>query len=407
LLILLEISTGALVAVLWVAPVIPAPFEPRTIWLAATGFMAAAVLISFGVLIDGTSFSGLINGAFLSQRNLPKLFILPLNIPTVDLLVAAVGCALAAATVTLAVRSGYERLARYLRSWPAASLRLMAGLWILLSACGPQSFFGVTIAIPTETFVLVIPFLWVAAVSRGDPGEASLGFVRVLLTAIGTLGCLEAYPVAGSQGPWAAALLVPAGVLCMWDGLTLLCAREFRSVQVGALVPLLARMTALAACAALVVGQIVPTWNYFHYLYGVSVPLQVSGGTMIRQYEPTAQAITLTARFLRSHCSTFEGSPGLNSFYFFTGEDPPTGLNTTQWRKLLSANQQATILRKLRTIPRLCVLENSYAAAVWYPPKSEVPPSVLYDYLTRNFVKTATFGDYTIEVRKTNGAGVS
>ena len=60
---------------------------------------------------------------------------------------------------------------------------------------------------------------------------------------------------------------------------------------------------------------------------------------------------------LSARCRTFVTQPGLNSFYLFTGMEPPTRANTTVWMLLLSDAQQEQIVERLADAPSpVCAL---------------------------------------------------
>jgi hypothetical protein len=396
LFILLELSLCALMSVARLTLFESPPFEKRALQLGVLGAVVAAMLICIGALTDGTSISQLIDGAFLSQRKLVNLFRIPVTVRPIYLEVGGLVCGAGLAASIWLARTPPERRQSLLRSKPLAAIRILAGAWMLITACAPLAFAGHGFAIGSGDFVLAVPFTWIAVLGVGDSEAGSLAFARILIASVGVLGCIEAYPVAGSQLGWAGLSLVPPAVLCIWDGSRVLHVRHTERRFLRSLTWAPAAVT----CALLAFGQVWPEMRAARALYDTSVGIQLPGAHEIRQSVPVAISMEQAASFLTKHCSTFEGSPGLNSFYFYTQQVPPTGLNTTQWRKLLTPEQQNLVIRKLRTIPRLCVLENSWVAAVWYPPKSRVPASPLYNYLQRNFVTVATYGYYSVQVRR-------
>jgi hypothetical protein len=107
------------------------------------------------------------------------------------------------------------------------------------------------------------------------------------------------------------------------------------------------------------------------------------------------EPIDAVTSYVKKHCGTFESLPGLNSFYFLSGETPPTGLNTTQWMNLLSLGQQADVLATLRRTPRLCVIEDHYLVHFWDQsrPLKQTP---LVTYIENNFSIVQKMGPYLL-----------
>jgi hypothetical protein len=101
---------------------------------------------------------------------------------------------------------------------------------------------------------------------------------------------------------------------------------------------------------------------------------------------------------LKADCSTFVGLPGLNSFYFFTAEPPPTGLNTTQWMYLMDDRTQMRIVDAMQKQARPCVLENLSVLSFWQEGRPLPADSPLLNYIRSNFRPIDTIDDYIILV---------
>ncbi len=397
LFILMEISLFALLA----AALLPLPEGPglreRDAQVAVASAAATTALISVIVIADGTPVARLVSGALTGQSNLVNIFRLPPGFPSWTFAVASASALFALITMVLSRRTVGRWDRSTLFSPPAAMLRLAVGIWMLIAVCEPERLFRLDIGISTGQFALAVPLVWIAVIGCGEKSPQT-HFARLMIAAIGALGCLEAYPVAAAQEAWAALSLVPVAMVCISDGIELLKrGRRGHRLAEGAEWALLSVLAVF-----LIQGQIWPWVQPGIRGYYGSVSLGVPGSTEIRV--PLARAITVrrTTNFLRRNCATFESSPGMNSFYFYAQESPPTGLNTTQWRRLLNTAQQKTIVNKIRTAPRLCVLSSAVNNYFWYstPLGPSPPASPLYRYIQRNFVPVATYGIYTVEVRR-------
>ena len=87
------------------------------------------------------------------------------------------------------------------------------------------------------------------------------------------------------------------------------------------------------------------------------MPLGLPGAESIRVPAEQAKLYQLLVGTLRARCRTFVTQPGLNSFYLFTGMEPPTRANTTVWMLLLSDAQQEQIVERLVDAPApVCAL---------------------------------------------------
>lgn len=392
--ILAELSVISLVAVGSTAVVDRLAFTTREAraWLAGAVGMAAVVIIV--IVLDGTPPGKVISGALTGQAGLAKLFDVAPEVLVGTLVMGGIstGCAIC---IGIARRRGAgASLDRIVFSSVAAVLRLAAGVWILLTSVPPGGVLNLGTFIEPGRFAWGMPLAWIVVLGAGRTETVHSRFVRTVVATVGVLGCLEVFPVAGSQLAWASLLLVPVAVLLMWDGVQILGANQQRP-----------GMSAAWAVVALVltitiVGRTWPDLRAGVLNYDRWVSFNVPAGQRIRQQRVLATPVHETAAFLRRHCPTFVSSPGLNSFYFFTDETPPTGLNTTQWRRLLSAAQQDRIVAALRSNPRMCVLESAGLNGFWYSPAFPAPlPSPLLRYIQHNYTNVVSYGMYSVAER--------
>jgi hypothetical protein len=384
----------------------------KDIWVGLYAAIGTALLATLGVLINGTSLGQLIYGAFLSQRGLAKAIQVSPSVRKIvglTLLPSAgeVAVAIISTAVALVICLHFVRMRQARPAWidsrMSGFVRVLVGLWILLTitqgfdAWTPS---GLVVApwfalpVPGQTFLLAAPFIWVAALGVG-PESDEVSFGRAAICLVGVLGCLEGFPVAGSQVLWASLGLVPVGIICIADGLRLMswagsgvsnpssrAARRTMSVVLAA---------TLAALTVGNTGKALARWRDY---YDSNKPLALPGASSVRL--PVAEDVGLrqVTAFLKARCSTYWSVPGLDSFYFFTGQTPPTGFNVSQgWWADLSLDQQNQVLQTLRHTNRLCIVEdNQFVNHTFLGVR--VRPTPLLHFIETNFSVVQVFPGY-------------
>ncbi len=350
----LFIELFALVGLLTVIGLRRRPAQPVRIdgvrWCVGAG-AATFIVVTVGVLINGTSLGEFVSGALLSQRGLARVATIPLPSTHADVLVAGL-CAVLAVVV---VRSGYI---------PGAVVRIAVGCVLAVAVVGeiPNS----PLVPPFQYQDLTLPLAWIALVPRSRTDDV-LSFERVAICTAGVLGFLEAFPGAGSQLTWACLLLVPVSMLCISDGLEMMTTslghRTSNAVRRHA-----ASFAVAVAALVVLVPVALPQGRAFlqeRTLYYDQPRLGLPGGESLRL--PSAQIVNYrdVTSALKAHCSAFESIPGVNSFYFFSEQDPPTDFNTTQWWKLLTSQQEEAAVTRLERARRPCVLVSPNIIQLW------------------------------------------
>ena len=374
---------------------------------------ATALLITIGVVTNGTSLWQFINGTFISQRNLARAFlhqrqiVLPLTAP--EMATTVISSALALFIGAWTLRRGERH--PWFSSVTAGYLRLAAGAWILLSIAqgiAGWTFVGLVLApgvstpVPGISFLLAAPFAWIALLGGKTPESAQRRLVRIAICVIGVLACLEGFPVAGAQMLWASLGLVPVGVLCITDGLSLIPRRD-RGPQgtLPTFLPSFGSALAAALTLSLALGTVGRTLNTWQNAYHKGESMGLPGTGNVRLPRAEVQQFHFVTDFLKANCATYWSIPGLDSFYLFSGEKPPTGLNTTQaWWNALSWNQQRSVLRALVHTPRLCVIDGR-DPLVWTDKFDQIVQTPLVHYLATDFVlaeRTARYGPWAYQL---------
>jgi hypothetical protein len=348
---------------------------PSGIWIAGGG--AVLWIVSLGIAVaGGTRPIDLWEGLVVLPLRIPQVFTLPVPVNTGSDLIAGLGLA---AALFVSFRSGVATL-------PAAAAglaRVAAGLFTSLSL----------LIMPNSIFLLALPLAWVATKAPDAEGSDPVGvYSRLLLPALAVLEALQAYPFAGTQLSMAAFCLLPVGAISLGDGI-----RQLRSAGVTGRV--FVKAVGWVAPTALVIDFIVFLLFALTVAAGfrASTPLDVPGAESVRVPAQTAaQLRSLTASVIRD-CSAFVTFPGMNSFYIWTGEDPPMPVRFETWWVFLDSQAQQSIVQQLASKPRLCVVKNQRVIEMWTA-GHQVARTPLVDFIDRQFVHDSTYGDYELLV---------
>jgi hypothetical protein len=321
----------------------PRPAAPPG-WLpgiVVPGGLALAAVIGWE-WTRGTGLRGLLEGILIAPLRHPGSFFVAPDLGAGTYVAAVAGLA-GAFGFAWARRHGWTE--RFPGSAVTGAAQLLGGVVLWL---------GITDRLALSPLALTPPFLWLAlAGPRPESGSPGL---RVLAT-VAALQTLHAYPVAGTQVAWATFLAIPVGAVALTDGWRRL---RIALVATGAADPAPARAAGAVLATALIAltaGGAFATHRQLARAYERGVPFGLPGAESIRVPVEQATLYRLLVGTLRARCRTFVTQPGLNSFYLFTGMEPPTRRNTTIWMLLLSDAQQEQIVERLADTPApVCAL---------------------------------------------------
>jgi hypothetical protein len=376
---------------------------------AAGGAVVAGVGGVIGVLASGTSPAELVNGAFLAQRGLANIFSYPLWVPPEALRDAEIWTVAAALVALCALAGRHSRWPSKLHRvaagpWPPAAVavaQVLVGLWIPFSLIGSWTGSGFHATILRVSFVPTVPAAWLGLLGPGWNGAGYRpGPMRYLLSSVAVLLTLEAYPVDGSQLWWSCVGLALLSGSLTHDGLTTLgTSTRFALPSLRATATLLTFAPFLAA-ATLAGADLSHFTDKYHSLASASETPGLPHTALLRWPTDVVDDYRPLVDRLRKDCTTFFGFPGLDSLYFFTGETPPTDLQTTQWMYLMDLHTQARIQSELETIPRLCIVDAPQVLPFWTEGK-RLPSTPLVRYVQSCFVPTWKTADsqYVIRAR--------
>ena len=365
------VMTAAAVAV-GIACVVspPSRLSPAsTVWLVAGGVVV--MLVTLGVAVaGGTRPLDVWNGLVVVSVRFPQVFAVPLTIsPGYD---GWAGVAVIAALVLLGRWRG--------RALPrAAGLgRVAAGFFTWLTLLLP----------PGTTFLLALPLVWIATQAPSEDADSpSDPYARLLLPALAVLDGLQAYPVAGTQLSLASLVLVPAGAIILGDGI-----RQLRGQGEAV------RLVRWVAPAAVVfnVAVFVLFAITADAAFAGGAPLGLPGAASPRLQAQTVADLRGLVAALDEGCASFITLPGMDSFYMWTGEDPPSDvLRSEIWWLTAEAAQQQSLVQQLEGTPRLCVVRNQRLIDFWAEGRP-VPDRPLVQFIDSSFTSVGTFGDYEL-----------
>jgi len=393
-----HVTIAALAVVLVLRTMAPDP-DRRLVELRslAFGFVAASAAVLVAATIIGTSPGGLFRGIITDPLQFPNSFSVPFRFPAGMLVFDALALGVCVLYVTR-IRSDRDPGQWWRICFVAASIA--AGVLIALTVSG-FVFPNAVNKGSGRAELSMLALVWVALIPRPSARKPP-GLPLVLLVALALLQTLHAYPVAGSQVRFGAFLLLPVAAICVANGL-----RELPAAFPVRVAPYL-RLAALAIPLAFLVwttkAVVVDGGDEARGYYDAFSPLKLPGSERIHLPLPTAQTLRQVTRGLRENCRTYFGMPGLDSFYLWARQDPPTSLNVGDWMGLWDSDKQRRALHDITGTPGLCLLRND-ALASNYEQDGGFPDRPLYRWFTHApFEPVARIGDYEILARASGAA---
>jgi len=358
-------------------------------------FLVPASAIVAIVLFHGTSLHGLMDGLLLTPLKMSSVALLPLPLPRLALLNAAVALA---ASILASLRPAWLH-----RSGALNLIKLLYGL------AGAAFLLGNSKA----QFGYLLPWVWLVLVPSASTEPAD-SLPRLFLSLAAVWQSLQIYPIAGTQVTTATLLLVPSYALCIWDAALALGAyfqtlpacrsrREGAQIEIRNKVSLLTSaptilfVTGLALLFAILTHRLAQVRREYASLPALDLP----GSRLVHMDSEIVEMYRALAKYLGTECDTFVTYPGINSLYFWSGKRPPTHLNSTGWGQL-SYQQQERILASLRDSPRPMLVVVAAEAQRWasYTP---APIAPLVRCVREDCHEVARLGRFIIFVPHKNG----
>jgi hypothetical protein len=363
-------------------------------WLLG-GFLLVAAFVCLAIVAAGTSLDGLIEGVLRQPLRQADAFTIPMQLSrrfySFDLLALAGAGAYWYASRR---RSGPPG-----PTWVAVTsvFSIGVGLAIALSVNGKLLFFDTDL----PGFQLsMLAFAWVALIAAPADRRPAVAFARLLLPLLAVLQALHAYPVAGSQTLWSSFLLIPVGALCVADGVRGLAAAVEGEAERRA-------FAAFGVVAALVLSLFVANtylrepFDHNRAAFSEGIRLDLPGAESVRLGQREVDLYTGITNAIDRNCTALVMLPGMDSFYLWTEQEPPS-YTATGWPTLFDDAHQRRVIEDTAAIEGLCLLRNVPLAAGWGG--GTIPPGPLVSYLERGFQPLARFGDYEL-LRREGAAG--
>jgi hypothetical protein len=388
-----HVAVAALAVVVALRARTAGPRRSEELWWLGGGFLAATVAVLLAILGAGTSVDGLLDGVIGQPLRQADAFSIPFSQSNRIFPFDAIALSAALAYWYAARRRPADAPPAWGGGLSLASIAI--GVAMALAVIGKGMPFDAA-DLPGYQ-LLLLGFAWVALIPAPGRAEGPAAFARLMLPPLAAMQALHAYPVAGSQTLWASFLLIPVGAICVANGVrglsSSLAADGDRraALAVGAVV---------AAFLALFVVETTlrqPLRDY-RDSYDEAVPLGLPGAESVRVSPPEAQLFGLVSREIDRRCPTFVMLPGMNSFYFWTDREPPTGYNATGWPTLFDEEAQRHVIEDIRAVEDLCLLENAALAGGWAAGAKADGP--LLRHLGLGFRPLVGVGDYVLSRRE-------
>ncbi|HWN97144.1 MAG TPA: hypothetical protein VNT99_19090 [Methylomirabilota bacterium] len=383
------VAACALVAVFFVASSV----SPRTefainrYFKMAAFFIIPSILFAGVAVLTGTSIRGLLEGLLVTPLKMSETVLMPLPFPDIFAFNAIV--AVVVAWLVIWKRGGPLVLILKLCYGLAGSFLLIGQYSAQLGA--------------------LLPWVWLVLIPTGQPETQTRtqSFARVFLCLAAACQALQAYPVAGTQIANATFLLVMTYALCLTDGLRAVRVSERIKTQFKELKPGTVQLSGLLGTVALlyIFANVWCQLPATRRLYASLAPLNLPGSQQVRVQPEAAALFQEMASYLETESDAFITYPCFNSFYFWTGQRPPTQLNGTGWLQFNHA-QQEQILAALQQARRPRIVLPTALARRW---ETEGAPFVapLVQCMFQQCQEVKRIGPYSVFAPKPPGKVLS
>lgn len=252
-------------------------------------------------------------------------------------------------------------------SLPVHGMQDRGGMWVLVSYA------------PALMWLLLVPPI-------NNTATSMIG-ARIVLAFVAILQPLSMFPTPGTQVAVGTFPLILGCLILGYDSLaSIQRGVSLKSPDVWSLRIVIALVGLLLVA---VLSRDICIWRYRSTL----TPLALRGTGALRLPAETVRQQRWIVAEINCHADTFVfANHGRNSVYFWTEVQPPTALNTTFWRLLLSPDQQRKVVDSLKRYPHACVIHEDT------PVKLPIGP--LVEYIQDEFEPAHTFDSWQLWVRK-------
>ncbi|MGC2662349.1 MAG: hypothetical protein WA324_30665, partial [Bryobacteraceae bacterium] len=363
------------------------PFAGLRSWVIAIGVstLFGAVLLGMFIAI-GSSLSAIVTGSVLQHLGTDKAWYIPVS--------AALSVHCAVITLFGFGLMLWVRRDPVLRARSNVVIGLKLAAWALLFALIVLNTDSIKLATGQIAFVDGPALLWLALLpSAEDPRITNRPFRYVVVFAT-LFMLLFPYPVGGDHADMPTISMIVIYVLCLDDGLTIIQER-YRQRLLRNRWTWLAGPAFMSCLCLILIG--LAGYNYRHYRSWVS--LRLPGASRVHLKPEEARMYETLARKVNQDCQGFISMPGFDSLYFWTGQEPPTTINMSNWITVLAPSYQRQTIKAIENDKRDCVIENDYWVE-WWRRGQDLNKILLAHYIRTNFKQYDQVGDYRILVRR-------
>jgi hypothetical protein len=225
------------------------------------------------------------------------------------------------------------------------------------------------------------------------PSQAGRGAAESLLAPHAVMQTLHAFPVAGSQIGWGSVLLPCLGAVCIAHGARALVGAQPRRPN-ATVVRVAAQAASFALIALLGYTVLYAPFEGARARYDAATSLALPGAERVRVSPDVAATYQSIARDMAANCPTTVMMPGMNSFYLWAKQEPPTGWNAGIWMALFDDALQERVVQVIRKIDSLCLLRNDKVTELWTGERTYDAP--LVRYLSAGFAPLTARGSYEL-----------
>ena len=218
---------------------------------------------------------------------------------------------------------------------------------------------------------------------------------RLFLANLAVMQFLQSYPVAGDQVRLSTIPVLLCALVCLADG-----SRGLQNV-LSRIHPM-RHAVVVSAMGALISGfLVIKIWTWIWFVPGaLGYPHSRLAGSASLAIPPKIEnQYRYLADRVRVNCEVLFTMPGMGSFNFWSGVEPPNGSNLTAWMTGFTAERQNQILQMMRSTPRACVVYNHALVQFWCASRQRCADSPLAQYILHDMNRVVERGGYEIRVQ--------
>lgn len=341
--------------------------------------IAALAGILLYIFFHGTSPQMVLKGVLLDPWHWVGTFVLISPVLHAGAVFAAVGAGIA--TICAVRRDWIADRARWAR-WVVASLKGAFGIGVL--ACGLKYF--TRAQFPSHLLVSYgTPFVFLAVMPAFRERKSGLAFYRFAWCLIAVFQTLQSYPVAGTDAIFSIFPTFVVAGICLRDAWQAL-APVLQSLPHYHLTARVAEAVAVVAIASFCFSSGASA----RAEYFANEPLNLPGAQKIRLRHEIAERFRRLTSDIEQNSDIFVAVPGMDSFYFWTRQEPPTSKNLGFWMTALPAQDQARIVAVLERHPRASVIYSPEIVRFWTH-SLQAKQGPLVDYIFSHFQTVESF----------------